>query len=86
MVGLPTGTTTFLFTDIEGSTRLWEESGDAMYESLPRHDEIVEDAVDAACGTVATSLEDGVRAAFTTATEAVRAAVAIQESVRARTW
>lgn len=86
MVGLPTGTTTFLFTDIEGSTRLWEELGDAMNESLEAHDGIVSTAVNAAGGTVFKSLGDGFCAAFPTAAEAVRAAVAIQESVAERTW
>ena len=38
---LPTGTITFLFTDIEGSTRLWERDPDLMHEALIRHDDIV---------------------------------------------
>ena len=42
----PSGTVTFLFTDLEGSTRLWEEHPDAMQEALARHDEILRDAVD----------------------------------------
>ena len=43
---LPTGTVTFLFTDLEGSTRLWEEHPDAMRGALARHDEILRDAVE----------------------------------------
>lgn len=43
--GRPTGTVTFLFTDIEGSTRLWQERGDAMGAALSRHDEILREAV-----------------------------------------
>jgi len=42
MDALPTGTVTFLFTDVEGSTRLWEEHPDAMRADLTRHDAIVE--------------------------------------------
>jgi Adenylate and Guanylate cyclase catalytic domain len=38
---LPSGTVTFLFTDIEGSTRLWEEHPEAMKAKLARHDEII---------------------------------------------
>jgi len=45
MVELPTGTVTFLFTDLEGSTRLWEEHPEAMQDALARHDEILRDAV-----------------------------------------
>jgi len=43
---LPTGTVTFLFTDLEGSTRLWEEHPEAMRAALARHDEILRDAVE----------------------------------------
>ncbi len=43
---LPTGTVTFLFTDLEGSTRLWEEHPDAMRPALARHDEIVRSAIE----------------------------------------
>ena len=53
MTELPTGTVTFLFTDLEGSTRLWEEHPDAMQRRAARHDEILRDAVDAR--TTATS-------------------------------
>jgi len=45
MAELPTGTVTFLFTDIEGSTRLWEERPEAMREALARHDAILEEAI-----------------------------------------
>lgn len=41
MAELPTGTVTFLFTDLEGSTRLWEQHPDAMRDALTRHDEIL---------------------------------------------
>ena len=41
-----TGTVTFLFTDIEGSTRMWEKCPEAMQEALARHDEILRDAID----------------------------------------
>jgi class 3 adenylate cyclase len=46
MPELPTGTVTFLFTDLVGSTRLWEEHPEAKRRSLTRHDEILRAAVD----------------------------------------
>ena len=52
MAELPSGTVTFLFTDLEGSTRLWEEHPDAMQPALARHDEILRDAVEAHDGHV----------------------------------
>ena len=45
MVELPSGTVTFLFTDLAVSTRLWDLEPDAMREALARHDEILRDAV-----------------------------------------
>ena len=44
---LPTGTVTFLFTDLEGSTRLWENTADQARTALLRHDRIIEEMVDA---------------------------------------
>ena len=49
-LGLPTGTVTFLFTDIEGSTRLWETNHDAMRMALARHDEALRQCIDAQRG------------------------------------
>ena len=60
MAELPSGTVTFLFTDIEGSTRLWEEHPDAMRDALARHDEILRDAVKSHGGHVVKELGDGV--------------------------
>ncbi len=47
MSELPSGTVTFLFTDLEGSTRLWEEHPEAMQPALARHDEILRESVTA---------------------------------------
>ena len=49
---LPTGTVTFLFTDIEGSTRLWEAQPEAMPAALARHDELMRYAIGARSGRV----------------------------------
>ena len=62
MVELPSGTVTFLFTDIEGSTRLWEEHPEAMQGALARHDAIVGEAVAAHGGTVVKTTGDGFHA------------------------
>ena len=46
-MGVPSGTVTFLFTDIEGSTRLWERAPDAMRAALGRHDSILRSTIEA---------------------------------------
>src|SRR6516164_3935569 len=75
---LPSGTVTFLFTDLEGSTRLWEEHPDAMHAALARHDEILRDGVAAHEGHVVKTTGDGIHAVFATAHDALDAAVAMQ--------
>jgi class 3 adenylate cyclase len=72
--GLPSGTVTFLFTDIEGSTPLWDAHPAAMREALARHDEIVRKAIDAADGHIFSTGGDRFGAVFTRAGNAVAAA------------
>ena len=86
MAELPTGTVTFLFTDLEGSTRLWEEHPDAMRVVLSRHDEILRNAVTAHAGHVVKSTGDGVHAVFATAYDAVTAAIAAQLALTREPW
>jgi predicted ATPase/class 3 adenylate cyclase len=83
---LPSGTVTFLFTDVEGSTRLWEEHPDAMQGALARHDEILRDAIAAYGGHVVKTTGDGFHAAFADAAGAVNAAVAAQLGLRNEAW
>ena len=64
MAALPSGTVTFLFTDIEGSTRLWEEHPDAMRDALVSHDELLRVAIESHGGHVVKSTGDGFHAAF----------------------
>ena len=64
----PTGTVTFLFTDIEGSTRLWEERPDEMRAALAEHDAIVRSAIEAHGGYVFSTGGDGFAAASARAT------------------
>jgi adenylate cyclase len=84
--GLPTGTVTFLFTDIEGSTRLWEANHDAMRMALARHDEVLRKCIDAQRGHVFKTAGDAFCAAFDNAPDAVHAAVAAQLALNAEPW
>ncbi|MEX0682399.1 MAG: adenylate/guanylate cyclase domain-containing protein [Dehalococcoidia bacterium] len=74
----PTGTVTFLFTDIEGSTRRWEEEPDAMQVALAAHDEVLRAAIEARGGWLFKHMGDGVCAAFASARGAVDAAIDAQ--------
>ncbi len=86
MSGLPTGTVTFLFTDLEGSTRLWEEHPEPMRAALARHDEILREAVEGHRGHVVKTTGDGLHAVFATAHDAVLAGVDAQRDLSAETW
>ncbi|HET6380710.1 MAG TPA: AAA family ATPase [candidate division Zixibacteria bacterium] len=83
---LPTGTVTFLFTDIEGSTRLAQALDDAWPSVLERHDRILREAVEQAGGQVFGTEGDAVFAVFRGAAEAVSAAVAAQRALAAEPW
>jgi class 3 adenylate cyclase len=83
---LPTGTVTFLFTDLEGSTRLWREHPEAMRPALARHDELLRDAIAAHGGHVVKTTGDGAHAVFATASDAIDAAVAAQLALGAEPW
>jgi predicted ATPase/class 3 adenylate cyclase len=86
MPELPTGTVTFLFTDVEGSTRLWEEYPEAMKAALARHDAILRDAITAHDGYVVKLTGDGAHAAFGTAHEAMHAAIDAQLALQRERW
>src|SRR5579871_2528400 len=83
---LPSGTVTFLFTDIEGSTRMLESHPQAMGGAMSRHHDLLRDAVEANNGVVFETLGDGVYASFARASDAVRAAIAGQHAIRAEDW
>ncbi|HSG15870.1 MAG TPA: adenylate/guanylate cyclase domain-containing protein [Anaerolineae bacterium] len=83
---LPTGTVTFLFTDIEGSSRLWEEHPAAMREAVARHDALLQAAVVENQGHVVKMRGDGLHAVFASAQDAVAAAVAGQRALQAEKW
>jgi predicted ATPase/class 3 adenylate cyclase len=84
MSGLPT--VTFLFTDVEGSTKLWERGPEAMSRALSRHDELLREAVEAHGGFVFKTVGDAFYVAFSSAPEAVEAALEAQRSLLAEKW
>ena len=82
----PTGTVTFLFTDIEGSTKLWERGPEAMSEALPRHDKMLRESIEIHDGHVFKTMGDAFCAAFSTATDALEAALEAQRRVLSSEW
>ena len=86
MPGPPKGTITFLFTDIEGSTRLWERSSEAMQPALARHDEILRDAIEGNGGYVFKTVGDAFCASFPTAPDALGAALTVQRTLLVEEW
>jgi predicted ATPase/class 3 adenylate cyclase len=86
MTDLPTGTVTFLFTDIEGSTRRWEERPAAMRAAVDRHFALLRVAVGAHGGHVFRLQGDGLCAAFATAPQALEAALAAQLALYQEHW
>jgi predicted ATPase len=81
MADTPSGTVTFLFTDIEGSTRRWEQDPEAMRTALAAHDEVLRSAVENEGGFLFNHTGDGICAAFSSANDAVAAAVAGQRAL-----
>ncbi len=86
MTSRPTGTVTFLFTDVEGSTRLWENHPGEMRDALARHDEIVRSAIENHGGYVFSTAGDAFAAAFDGASDAVTAAINAQRGLETEPW
>src|ERR671938_812079 len=85
---LPTGTITFLFTDVEGSTKLWERHPEQMRIALARHDQVIESLVEQHQGVVVRPRGEGDSrfAVFPRASDAVAAAAAIQQALHEERW
>ena len=83
---IPVGTVTFLFTDLEGSTRSWEQQGQAMSTALARHDVIVRTACARNNGYVFKTLGDAFCVAFGAAHDALAAAIDLQLGLLAEDW
>jgi predicted ATPase/class 3 adenylate cyclase len=86
MADLPTGTVTFLFTDIEGSTKLWEKSPRGMQVALTRHDALLWEAIEGHGGFVFKTVGDAFCAVFPTALGALESALAAQRSLFSEGW
>ena len=82
----PSDTVTFLFTDIEGSTRAWEADSARMSAVLARHDALLGAAIERSGGYVFKTMGDAFCAAFTTAPAALEAALEIQRAVQREDW
>src|SRR4051794_36880187 len=86
MADLPSGTVTFLFTDIEGSTARWEREPEAMRVALARHDAILRAAIAEHGGHVVKTMGDAFHAAFGRAPDAVAATLDGQRRLQAEPW
>jgi len=83
---LPSGAVTFALSDIEGSTRRWQEDETAMRDSLARHDAIVRSTIAAHAGHVVKHTGDGMMAVFAGAADAIAAAVEAQRALHDADW
>jgi predicted ATPase/class 3 adenylate cyclase len=86
MADQPTGTVTFLFTDLEGSTKLWEKSPEGMQVALARHDAILWEAIERHGGFVFKTVGDAFCAAFPTALGALEAVLTAQRTLFSEEW
>ena len=83
---LPTGTVTILFTDLENSTRLWEQFPDEMRPAMARHDELMQAAIKNHNGRIVKTTGDGLHAVFDSPADAIAAALAGQQTAVAEAW
>ncbi|MCJ7659484.1 MAG: tetratricopeptide repeat protein [Anaerolineales bacterium] len=86
MSAQPTGTVTYLFTDIEGSTQRWEHQRAAMEKAFARHEEIMRTAMEQHGGYVYKMIGDAFQVAFSTAPAALEAALSVQQSLNNEPW
>jgi predicted ATPase/class 3 adenylate cyclase len=86
MTELPRGTVTFLFTDIVGSTALWERNRSAMADAVERHLALLDEAITVHRGVHFKTVGDAIQAAFPTASAALAAAIAGQQAILGEPW
>jgi predicted ATPase/class 3 adenylate cyclase/DNA-binding CsgD family transcriptional regulator len=85
-MGFGSGMVTLLFTDVEGSVRLWEADPEAMAEASARHNGLVREQIEAGGGWVFTAVGETFRAGFADPAAALASAVALQWAVSAERW
>jgi predicted ATPase/class 3 adenylate cyclase len=85
-LNLPTGTVTFLFTDIEGSTKLAQKYPELMPSLLTRHNEILKQSIEAHHGFIFRVIGDSMSASFHNATDALQAALEAQRALQEELW
>ena len=83
---MPEGTVTFLFSDLEGSTRLLEAYGEVTHAALNRHHDIFQDVIEGNRGVIFETVGDAVYAAFSTPTDALVAAIESHRALAADGW
>jgi len=81
-----TGLLTFLFTDLEGSTALWEDFPELMEQALARHDSLLREVIEIHRGQVVKTTGDGFHAIFGSPTDGIAAALAGQQAIVAENW
>src|SRR5205823_8746625 len=86
MTNPPTGTVTFLFTDIEGSTKRWEQYPQQMQAAFARQEAILRQAIQANGGYAYKMIGDAFQAAFPTAPQALQAALDAQRALHSEQW
>src|SRR5437773_9985957 len=86
MTNRPSGTVTFLFTDIEGSTKRWESNPGAMQAAWARHETILRKAIQDNDGYAYKMIGDALQVAFSTALQALAAALDAQHALYAEDW
>ena len=83
---IPTGVVSFLFTDVESSTRLWESDPDGMAASLALHDQTMRSVIESRCGHIFSTAGDAFAVAFASVRAAVAASSAIQLGLMSADW
>src|SRR3989304_4348612 len=86
MQTLPIGTCTFLFTDIQGSTPLWERDAEKMATALEAHNASLRQAIKVNGGVVFKTVGDAFQSAYPTALQALKAAIEGQRALQTAPW
>jgi predicted ATPase/class 3 adenylate cyclase len=83
---LPSGTVTFLFTDIQGSVTLWERTPELMAAALQVHNTVMHQAIQTNGGMIFKTVGDSLQAVFSTASQALKASIEAQRGLQSAQW